>query len=123
MSLSVSAFVCLLVRCDRLVCRKPTCQLRWQTEVILGAHYHRLLLPSGPLDAAYANFVVDTVFARTSAAGEHKGSGRDRCGSRPPLDPEPHATRGCPERGDLMPMQDARPRPCCSPRCGHRDRR
>jgi hypothetical protein len=30
------------------------------TEVILGALYHRLLLPSGPLDAAYANFVVDT---------------------------------------------------------------
>ena len=38
------------------------------TEVILGALCHRLLLPSGPLDAACANFVVDTVFARTSAA-------------------------------------------------------
>ena len=38
------------------------------TEVILGALYHRLLLPSGPMDAAYANSVVDTVFARTSAA-------------------------------------------------------
>ena len=37
-------------------------------EVILGALYHRLLLPSGPLDAAYANFVVNTVFAGTSAA-------------------------------------------------------
>ena len=36
--------------------------------MILGALYHRLLLPSGPLDAAYANFVVDTVLARTSAA-------------------------------------------------------
>jgi hypothetical protein len=81
------------------------------TEVILGALYHRLLLPSGPLDAAYANFVVDTVLARTfRRPAEHEGSGRDRCGSRPPLDPEPHATRGCPERGDLMPMQDARPR-------------
>jgi hypothetical protein len=56
------------------------------TEVILGALYHRLLPPSGPLDAAYANFVVDTVFARTSGRpAEHKGSGRDRCGSRPCL--------------------------------------
>lgn len=35
-------------------------------EVIFGALFHRLLLPSGPLDAAYANFVVDTVFAGTS---------------------------------------------------------
>ena len=84
--------------------------------MILGALCHRLLVPSGPLDAAYANFVVDTVFARTSAARPNiKGPGRDRCGSHPPLDPEPHATRGCPERGGLAPMQDARP-PCCSPR-------
>lgn len=30
-------------------------------EVIFGALYHRLLLPSGMLDAAYANFVLDTV--------------------------------------------------------------
>lgn len=36
-------------------------------EVIFGALFHRLLLRSGPLDAAYANFVVDTVFAGTSA--------------------------------------------------------
>lgn len=43
--------------------------------MILGALYHRLLQPSGPLDAAYANFVVDTVVARTSAA---RPSMRDR---------------------------------------------
>jgi Tetracyclin repressor-like, C-terminal domain len=36
-------------------------------EVIFGALFHRLLLRSGPLDAAYANFVVDTVFAGISA--------------------------------------------------------
>jgi AcrR family transcriptional regulator len=36
-------------------------------EVIFGALHHRLLLRSGPLDSAYANFVVDTVFAGTSA--------------------------------------------------------
>jgi AcrR family transcriptional regulator len=36
-------------------------------EVIFGALFHRLLLRSGPLDAAYANFIVDTVFAGTSA--------------------------------------------------------
>ena len=36
-------------------------------EVIFGALFHRLLLRSGPLDAAYASFVVDTVFAGTSA--------------------------------------------------------
>lgn len=36
-------------------------------EVIFGALYHRLLLPSGPLDAAYASFVVDIVFAGASA--------------------------------------------------------
>jgi AcrR family transcriptional regulator len=36
-------------------------------EVIYGALHHRLLLRSGPLDAAYANFVVDTVFAGISA--------------------------------------------------------
>jgi AcrR family transcriptional regulator len=42
-------------------------------EVILGALYHRLLLPSGPLDAAYANFVVDTVFAGTSTVRPNTG--------------------------------------------------
>ena len=36
-------------------------------EVIFGALYHRLLLRSGPLDAVYASFVVDTVFAGPSA--------------------------------------------------------
>jgi AcrR family transcriptional regulator len=36
-------------------------------EVIFGALFHRLLLRSGPLDAAYASFVVDTVFAGASA--------------------------------------------------------
>jgi hypothetical protein len=35
--------------------------------VILGALYYRLLLPSGPLDAAYANFIIDTVFVGTYA--------------------------------------------------------
>jgi len=38
------------------------------TEVILGALCGRLLLPSGPLDAACASFAAGTVFARTSAA-------------------------------------------------------
>ena len=32
-------------------------------EVVFGALYHRLLLRSGPLDAAYASFVVDVIFA------------------------------------------------------------
>ena len=32
-------------------------------EVIFGALYHRLLLRSGPLDAAFASFVVDVVIA------------------------------------------------------------
>jgi AcrR family transcriptional regulator len=36
-------------------------------EVIFGALFHRLLLRSGPLDAAYASFVVDTVFAGAAA--------------------------------------------------------
>jgi AcrR family transcriptional regulator len=36
-------------------------------EVIFGALYHRLLLGSGPLDAAYASFVVDVVFAGSAA--------------------------------------------------------
>jgi AcrR family transcriptional regulator len=36
-------------------------------EVVFGALFHRLLLRSGPLDAAYASFVVDTVFASASA--------------------------------------------------------
>lgn len=36
-------------------------------EVIFGALFHRLLLRSGPLDAAYASFVVDTVFGGTAA--------------------------------------------------------
>jgi AcrR family transcriptional regulator len=36
-------------------------------EVIFGALFHRLLLRSGPLDAAYASFVVDSIFAGTSA--------------------------------------------------------
>jgi AcrR family transcriptional regulator len=37
-------------------------------EVIFGALYHRLLLRSGPLDAAYADFVVDIVFAGRASA-------------------------------------------------------
>jgi len=36
-------------------------------EVIFGALYHRLLLRSGPMDEAYASFVVDTVFAGAAA--------------------------------------------------------
>jgi hypothetical protein len=36
-------------------------------ELIFGALFHRLLLPSGPLDDAYASFVVDTVFGGTAA--------------------------------------------------------
>ena len=32
-------------------------------DVIFGAVYHRLLLRNGPLDKAYAHFVVDTVLA------------------------------------------------------------
>jgi AcrR family transcriptional regulator len=35
-------------------------------EVVFGALFHRLLLRSGPLDSAYAAFVVDTVFAGTA---------------------------------------------------------
>jgi AcrR family transcriptional regulator len=35
-------------------------------EVIFGALHERLLLRSGPLDAAYAAFVVETVFAGTA---------------------------------------------------------
>ena len=76
--------------------------------MILGALYPRLLLPSGPLNAGYANFVVDTVFARTSAAQPNMRDRDATAAARAPACPEPHATRGCPERGDLMPMQDAR---------------
>jgi AcrR family transcriptional regulator len=36
-------------------------------EVVFGALFHRLLLRSGPLDGAYASFVVDTVFAGAAA--------------------------------------------------------
>lgn len=36
-------------------------------EVVFGALFHRLLLPSGPLDSAYAFFVVDTIFAGAAA--------------------------------------------------------
>jgi hypothetical protein len=68
MSLPVSAFVCLLVRCDRLVCRTYM-PAQVATEVILGALCRRLLLPSGPLDATYANFVVETVFAAPPPPG------------------------------------------------------
>jgi len=37
-------------------------------EVVFGALFHRLLLRSGPLDAAYAAFVVEIVFAGAAAA-------------------------------------------------------
>ena len=37
-------------------------------EVMFGALYHRLLLGSGPLDAAYAELVVDVVFAGRATA-------------------------------------------------------
>jgi AcrR family transcriptional regulator len=37
-------------------------------EVIFGALYHRLLLHSGPLDAEYARFVVEIVFAGRARA-------------------------------------------------------
>lgn len=37
-------------------------------EVIFGALYHRLLLRSGPLDGAYAAFIVDLVFAGRATA-------------------------------------------------------
>jgi AcrR family transcriptional regulator len=36
-------------------------------EVVFGALFHRLLLRSGPLDAAYAAFIVDVVFAGAAA--------------------------------------------------------
>jgi AcrR family transcriptional regulator len=36
-------------------------------EVVFGALYHRLLLRSGPLDAAYGSFVVDVVFVGSAA--------------------------------------------------------
>ncbi len=36
--------------------------------MIFGALYHRLLLRSGPLDAAYASFVVDVVFAGSATS-------------------------------------------------------
>jgi len=36
-------------------------------EVVFGALYHRLLLRSGPLDAAYGSFVVDVVFTGAAA--------------------------------------------------------
>lgn len=36
-------------------------------EVVFGALYHRLLLRSGPLDAAYGYFVVDVVFTGAAA--------------------------------------------------------
>lgn len=39
-------------------------------EVIFGALYHRLLLRSGPLDAAYAAFVVDLVFTNKAENGD-----------------------------------------------------
>jgi AcrR family transcriptional regulator len=45
-------------------------------EVIFGALFHRLLLRSGPLDAAYASFVVDTIFAGTSAVRKTGCAGR-----------------------------------------------
>jgi AcrR family transcriptional regulator len=35
-------------------------------EIIFGALYHRLLLRNGPLDSAYASFVVDIVFSGCS---------------------------------------------------------
>ncbi len=77
--------------------------------MILGAFYHRLLLPSGRLDAAYANFVVDTVFARTSAARPNiRGSGRDRCGSRPRLTRSRTPPAAVPNAA-TMPMPYARP--------------
>ena len=56
-------------------------------EVIFGALYHRLLLPSGLLDAAYANFVLDTVCRHLRSPAEHKRSGRDPHSSRPCLTP------------------------------------
>ena len=37
-------------------------------EVIFGALYHRLLLRSGPLDASYAAFVIDLIFAAQATA-------------------------------------------------------
>jgi AcrR family transcriptional regulator len=46
-------------------------------EVIFGALFHRLLLRSGPLDAAYASFIVDTVFAGTSAVRGTQDRGSD----------------------------------------------
>ena len=45
-------------------------------EVIFGALYHRLLLRSGPLDAAYAAFVVDLVFAGSATARSTGRSGQ-----------------------------------------------
>ena len=69
----------------------------------MGASDHRLLLSSGPLDAAYANFVVDTVVARTSAARPNTRDRDATAAARAAADPEPHATLGCPERGASLP--------------------
>ena len=41
-------------------------------EVIFGALYHRLLLQSGPLDRAYADFVVDLVLSRLALSSPRR---------------------------------------------------
>ena len=44
-------------------------------EVVFGALYHRLLLRSGPLDAAYGSFVVDVVFTGAAASTDRANAG------------------------------------------------
>jgi len=44
-------------------------------EVVFGALYHRLLLRSGPLDAAYGSFVVDVVFTGAAASTDGANAG------------------------------------------------
>ena len=44
-------------------------------EVVFGALYHRLLLRSGPLDAAYGSFVVDVVFTGAAASTDRAIAG------------------------------------------------
>jgi len=43
-------------------------------EVIFGALYHRLLLHTGPLDAAFASFVVDLVLGRLAVRRARRGA-------------------------------------------------
>jgi AcrR family transcriptional regulator len=48
------------------------------SDVIFGAVYHRLLLRNGPLDEAYAHFVVDTVLSGFAEKPARQRTGRTR---------------------------------------------